>query len=62
MSCFMLKNGESDQKNTTITNCSQTLDIVKKSHTTITRPQEDKQSKVTTSLFPIKVIVKLELT
>ena len=33
-----------------------------KSHTTITRHQEDKQSKATSSLFPIKMIAKLEWT
>ena len=33
-----------------------------KSHTTITRHLEDKQSKATSSLFPIKVIAKLEWT
>ena len=32
------------------------------SHTTITRHLEDKQSKATSSLFPIKVIAKLEWT
>ena len=33
-----------------------------KSHTTITRHQEDKQSKATSSLFPIKMIAKQEWT
>ena len=47
-------------KNTT--NCRQTRGIVRKSHTTITRHQEDKQSKATSSLFPIKMIAKLEWT
>ena len=32
------------------------------SHTTITRHQEDKLSKATSSLFPIKIIAKLEGT
>ena len=36
--------------------------IMRKSHTTITRHQEDKQSKATSSLFPIKMIAKLEWT
>ena len=31
-----------------------------KSHTAITRHQEDKLSKATSSLFPIKTIAKLE--
>ena len=39
---------------------SQTVD--RKSHTTITRHQEDKLSKATSSLFPIKMIAKLEET
>ena len=39
---------------------SQTVD--RKSHTTITRHQEDKLSKATSSLFPIKMIAKLEVT
>ena len=48
--------------NTTITNCSQTHVIVRKSHTAITRHQEDIQSKATSSLFPIEMIAKLEWT
>ena len=48
--------------NTTIKNCRQTRDNVKKSHTTITRHQEDKQSKATCSVFPIEMIAKLEWT
>ena len=47
---------------TTITNCRQTRDIVRKSHTTIKRQQEYKQSKATSSLFPIEMIAKLERT
>ena len=43
-------------------NCRQPRDIVKKSHTTITRHQEDKQSKSTSSILSIKVIAKLEWT
>ena len=39
---------------------SQTADTARKSHTTITRQQEDKLSKATKSLFPIKMIPKLE--
>ena len=35
---------------------------MRKSHTTITSHQEDKQSKATSSLFPIKIIAKLEWT
>ena len=42
--------------NTTITNCRQSRGIVRKSHTTIARHQEDKQSKATSSLFPIEMI------
>ena len=48
--------------NTTITNCRQTHDTARKSHTTITRHQEDKLSKATSSLFLIKMIAKLEGT
>ena len=48
--------------NTTITNCRQTCGIVRKSHITIAGHQEDKQSKAISSLFPIKMIAKLELT
>ena len=48
--------------NTTNTNCRQTHGTARKSHTTITRHQEDKLSKVTSSLFPIKMIAKLEGT
>ena len=40
----------------------QTRGIVRKSHTTITRHQEDKQRKATSSLFPIEMIAKLEWT
>ena len=43
-------------------NCRQTRGIVRKSHTTIKRHQEDKQSKETSSFFPIKIIAKLEWT
>ena len=42
--------------NTIITNCRQTHGTARKSHITITRHQEDKLSKVTSSLFPIKMI------
>ena len=48
--------------NTTITNRKQTYGTTRKSHTTITRHQEDKLSKVTSSLFPIQMIAKLEWT
>ena len=47
---------------TTIANYRQTSGIDRKNHTTITRHQEDKQSKATSSLFPIKMIAKLEWT
>ena len=47
-------------ENTTITSFSQTHGSARKSHTTITRHQEDKLSKATSSLslFPIKMIAK----
>ena len=53
---------EYDQEIPQISKCRQTRGIVRKSHTTITRHQEDKQSEATSSLFPIKMIAKLELT
>ena len=48
--------------NTSITNCRPTRGIVRRSHTTIMTHQEDKPSKATSSLFPIKMIAKLEWT
>ena len=48
--------------NTTITNCRQPLGTARKSRSTITRHQEDKLSKATSSLFPIKMIAILERT
>ena len=48
--------------NTTITNRRQSRGIARKSHSTITRHQEDKLSKVTSSFFPIKMIAILEWT
>ena len=48
--------------NTTITNCRQTHGTARKSHTTITRHQEDKLSKAARFLLPIKTIAKLEWT
>ena len=47
--------------NTTITNWRQTRGTARKSHTAITRHQEDKLSKATSSLFPIKMIARLEM-
>ena len=47
---------------TTITYCRQTHGIMRKSHRTIMRHQEDKQNKATSSLFPIEMIVKVEWT
>ena len=46
----------------TLRNCIQTRQIVRKSHTTITRHQEDKQSKANTYILPIKMIAILEWT
>ena len=42
------------------TDWTQTRGIVRNSHTTITRLQKDKQSKTTSSLFPIEIIAKLQ--
>ena len=47
-------------RNTTFTNCRQTRGIVRKSNTTITRHQEDKQSNQVS--LPIKMIAMLEWT
>ena len=51
---------EYDQENITTTNCKQAHDTMRKSHTTITRHLEEKLSKATNPLFPIKMIAKLE--
>ena len=48
--------------NTTITNCRQSRGTARKSHSTITRHQEDKLSKSISSLFPTKMIAILEWT
>ena len=48
--------------NTTITNRRQPHGTARKSHSTIMRHQEDKLSKATSSLFPIKMIGILEWT
>ena len=48
--------------NTTITNRRQPPGTARKSSSTITRHQEDKLSKATSSLFPIKMIAILEWT
>ena len=48
--------------NTTITNRRQPGGTTKKSRSTITTHQEDKLSKATSSLFPIKMITILEWT
>ena len=48
--------------NTTITNRRQPHGTARKSRSTITRQQEDKLSKATSSLFPIKMIEILEWT
>ena len=53
---------EYEQGNTTITNCRPTHGTTRKSHTIITIHQEDKLSKATSSLFPIKMIAKIEWT
>ena len=42
-------------RNTTITNSRQTHGAGRKSHTTITRHQEDKLSKAISSLFPVNI-------
>ena len=49
-------------RNTIITNCRQTHDTARKSHTTITRHQEDKLNKQPALSSPIKMIAKLKWT
>ena len=49
-------------RNTTITNRRQPHGTARKSRSTVTRHQEDKSSKATSSLFPIKMIAILEWT
>ena len=51
-------------RETTITHCKPTHGTVRKGHgtITITRHQKDRQSKASNSLFPIKMIAKLEKT
>ena len=53
---------EYDQEITQITNRRQPHGTARKSHTTITRHQEDKLSKAISSLFLIKMTAKLEWT
>ena len=48
--------------NTTITNRRQPCGSARKSHSTIMRHQEDKLSKATSSLFPIKMIAILDIS
>ena len=43
-------------------NHKQTHGTARKNHTTITRHQEDKLSKATSSLFPIKMMAKVKWT
>ena len=59
---FDIENRKVWSGNTTITYCRQTHGITRKSHTTIMRHMEDKQSKAASSLFPIEMIAKLEWT
>ena len=59
---FMKKSKWVWSGNTTITNRRQPYSTVRKSRSTITRHQEDKLSKATRSLFPIKMIAILEWT
>ena len=48
--------------NTTITNCRQTHGIVRKIHTKIRRHKTNKAKQPSLSLFPIKMVAKLEWT
>ena len=56
------KVNESDQEIPQSQNADKPNGIARKSHTTITRHKEDKRSKSTSSLFPFKMIAKLEWT
>ena len=58
----VFRNSEYDLGNAIITNHEQTHDTARKSHITLSRHQEDKLSKANSSLFPIKIIAKLEWT
>ena len=61
--CQRLKNSKSVWSgNTTIINRRQPRGTVRKSRSTITRHQEDKLSKATSSFFPIKMIAIIEWT
>ena len=54
--------GKRQSENTTMTHCRPSHSTMRKSHIsiTVTRHQDDKQSKTNNSLFPIKMITKLE--
>ena len=56
------KVSDNDQEIPQSQNCRQTRGVARKSHTTVTRHQEDNQSKATSSLFPIEMIEKPEWT
>ena len=53
---------EYDQEILQSQTAEKTHGTARKSHTTITRHQEDKPGKPTSSLFPTKMIAKLEWT
>ena len=53
---------EYDQEISQSQTADKPLGIMRKSHITITRHRKDKQSKVTSSLFPVEMIAKLEWT
>ena len=57
-----MRNSEFDQEIPQSQTAENTHRTVRKSHTTLTGHQEDKLSKAVSSLFPIKMIAKLELT
>ena len=56
------KNSEYEQEIPQSQTAAKPYGTAKKSHTTIMRHQEDKLSKATSCLFPIKMIAKLEWT
>ena len=59
---YDFQNSEYDQEIPQSKNRRQPRGTVRKSRSTITRHQEDKLSKATSSLFPIKMIAILEWT
>ena len=58
----VFRNSEYDQDIPQSQTADKLHDTTRKTHTTITRHQEDKLNNAISSLFPIKMIAKLEWT